>query len=383
MKYDIAIIGGGMVGAALAVALQDTPYKILLIDAATPHLNTQDPRLIGLNHQSCEFLKEIHIFDALKNFTTPIKQIHISHRKHFGTAKVNADELGLSELGVVAPAKYINQAIYQTLESNKIKLLQAAKLCGLTQHETYIQLDIKTGENTESFECTLVIGADGTHSTVRKLLQIPVTTHDYHESAIVTTTTLTRHHHNIAYERFLQSGAIAMLPLNDQQCATIWTDTQEKITALMQQDDELFLQNLQTEFGYRLGRLTHIDKRHVFPLQMILSKQQAKKNIILIGNAAHTLYPIASQGLNLALHEVAALSELIRQSETLQPFNHLAYLNAVEKQQTTSLRLSHHLSWIFTSKFPLLSCLRKFSLLGFDILLPLKKEFARRAIRMH
>lgn len=383
MQYDIIIIGGGMVGASLACALHDTDLRIALIDAAP--LNTQDdPRLIALNYHSYRFFEELRIWTNLAPHAAAIQQVHVSDRGRFGKVRIHAKEMGLPTLGYVVPAKHINAALNETISQQKnLTILRPAKLTSLSQTSQAASLTISTQNGENTLVGTLIIGADGTHSTVRELLGITTEVVDYQQSAIVTITDLQRPHQNIAYERFHPQGAIAMLPLAGQQCATIWSDKTTTTQQLMQLDDAAFLQRLQQDFGYRLGKLTHVAKRHIYPLQMLQSDQQIKQHVILIGNALHTLNPIAAQGLNLALTETAMLAKtIIAQAKTLATPDWQHYLAWQQQQQTNSAKLSHRLPRLFAEHSTLVNIARQIGMVGLDICPPLKRRFAWRALHL-
>jgi 2-octaprenyl-6-methoxyphenol hydroxylase len=293
MKFDIIIIGGGMVGAAMACALRTHEFKVAMIDS-TPLTPSDDHRLIALNYSSVSLLKNLNIWPSLVSHACAIDEVHVSHRNHFGTTRLIASELKLTALGYVVPAKYINSALYENL--NQTTMIRPATLKTLTQDTESATITVETPQGMKQLTAKIIIGADGTHSTVRKLLNIDTKTTDYQQCALVTTTDLNRSHHHIAYERFIENGgAIAMLPLAEKQAATIWTDSTENIAKLLRLTDSEFLQQLQKQFGYRLGKLKNIGKRYQYPLQMIQTKENVKQRIILIGNTAHTLHPIAAQ----------------------------------------------------------------------------------------
>lgn len=379
--YDLIIIGGGMVGAGLAAALQDTHLKIALIDA-TPLHGHDDPRLIALNYGSHCFFKNLNVWPSMALHATAIEQIHVSEQGRFGVTRLTAAEVQLDALGYVVPAKYINAALNDSLaDTQHVDILRPALLKQITQETDYATVTIQTAAGEQTLASNIVIGADGSHSTVRKLLDLPTETVDYHQSALVTIIQLNRHHDHLAYERFHSSGAIAMLPLVGNQCATIWTDTHEKIDELSQQSPEEFLQILQTEFGYRLGRLTNVGKRFVFPLQLIRARQTKQQHVLLVGNAAHTLHPIAAQGLNLALHDVACLAQKIsKQVKTHQPLRLQDLDIEISAQQQHSLTLSHRLTWLFSTDFFMVNLARQLGMIGLDIFPSAKVKFIEQAI---
>ena len=281
----------------------------------------------------------------------------------------------MDALGYVVPAKYINAAL---TVGNTIDIFRPAELKKLSQNTTHATLIIETESGAKTIEGKIIVGADGSHSSVRELTDIPTEVVDYQQSAIVTITELQRHHQHIAYERFHSTGAIAMLPLDGERSATIWTDSNENITHLMQNNDEAFLQILQKQFGYRLGRLQKINQRYVFPLQMLHAQQHVKQHVILIGNALHTLHPIAAQGLNLALYEIAQLTAYFKQQnpETIS----LKNLPAFSWQQKLNSRLSHRLAWLFSTDLFIINFGRQLGMIGLDLLPSIKRNFIRRAI---
>jgi 2-octaprenyl-6-methoxyphenol hydroxylase len=200
---------------------------------------------------------------------------------------------------------------------------------------------------------------------------------DYEQRAIVTVTELQRDHKGIAYERFLANGAIAMLPLSGQRSATIWTAENQRVTELLALTDTEFTSALQTEFGYRLGRLRCVTKRQCYPLQRLRAHETQRGRVLLIGNAAHTVHPIAAQGLNLAIYEVAAIADYFEQHHSLQHFSMAALPLAFSQQ------LSHRLSGLFAAEWMGLSALRQMGMVGLDACLTAKRYFIERAIGKH
>jgi len=377
VKFNIIIIGGGMVGGALALALSRGPWQIALMDATEE--KAEDARLIALNDGSCCLFKNIGLWPALAPFATPIQQIHVSHRGRFGITRIHAQELGFDALGHVVPARYINNAIFNALRNrDNVKIMCPATLTALSQDSETATLTVNTTTGEQLYTADVVIGADGSHSTVRELLGISTQKIDYQQSALVTVTDLARDHKNIAYERFQENGAIAMLPLTDSRVATIWSASNALITQLMQLDNKEFLHQLQQQFGYRLGRMLQTGKRATYPLHMQQAQQQRKQHVLLIGNAAHTLHPIAAQGLNIALYEVAVLTEYLQAQSSLK--NCLQELSLDFLQQNFSRRLSHGLTELFSKNLKPVNMVRQAGMIGFDQCTPLKKKFASHAM---
>lgn len=365
MKYDMVIVGGGMVGATLAVALQ-AQHRVLLIDASPE--NKQDHRLIALSHPSVCLLKKLNTWGNLENVATPIHEVHVSKRRNLGITRISKDVLELDALGYVVPAKYINTALHDAI---KVDIIRPGILKKFHQDADQVYFSVETDGELKDFTANYMVAADGSHSFVREDLHISTEKLDYEQSAIVTTTKLQRSHHNIAYERFLDEGAIAMLPLEDDKVATIWTVPNHLVNELLALDDETFLQRLQKNFGYRLGRLKEVSKRYSYPLHFIKANENQKDRIILIGNALHTMQPIAAQGLNIALHEITILMDYFS-----KPIS--GRINFSKSDIPT--KLSHHLSSIFSTDFFCWNVVRQTSMMAFDLFPSLKKYFLQRVM---
>lgn len=373
MKYDIAIVGGGMVGAAFAAALHNTSLRIALIDAAPSHAN--DHRLIALNAASCDFFNDLKLWPALLPHAAAIQEVHVSTRGHFGTTRLMAKEMDVPQLGFVVPASEINNALYARLDTlNNVDILRGATLTTLLQTASLVELTLQTESGQEPIEASIVVGADGTFSTVRELLHIPAETIDYQQKALVTITELQRSHRHIAYERFLKKGAIAMLPLTGERAATIWSGDEKEIDELLKLSDADFLNALQKQFGYRLGKLIKTHARFSYPLKFIKAKEHMKERVILIGNAAHTVHPIAAQGLNLALYEVDVLTKHFCQQLSLE--NLPDYFT----QQTLSMHLSHRLTQLFSLDFFVVNAARQLGMISLDLCTFAKKRFGKRLL---
>ncbi len=228
-------------------------------------------------------------------------------------------------------------------------------------------------------QANMVIGADGAESTVREQLQIPVERYDYQQSAIVTRTKLKRSHHHIAYERFTAQGTIAMLPLVDNECATIWTADNVVINKLMSMSSDVFLQELQKEFGYRLGQLQSISERFTYPLQMIYAEKSVSGCAMLLGNAAHTLHPVAAQGFNLALYDVAVLVEKIqeklRNNENFLAKDLQLVSDNIQSRQASIIKTSHRLTRLFSSSGTTLGFILPLGMSSLNVITPIKKRF--------
>jgi len=381
--YDLIIVGGGLVGTGLAVALRDAGMRIALIDARTP--SHDDPRLFGLNIGSCNFLKNLGVWEDLSQHAFAIHEVHVSSKGHFGSVRLTNDDIHLPSLGYVIPAKWLELTLNAKLQSQThCTLYQPATVLSLDLQPNKSVLTVKQDQAEISLSAPIVIGADGTSSTIREQCHINADIHDYQQTAIVTKLTLKRPHLHTAHERFVTQGAIALLPLNHEECACIWSAATTHADELMSLSEANYVHALQTHFGTRAGKFIRITKRHQFPLRMVKAETAVKDGVYLLGNAAHTFHPIAAQGFNLAMYEVAVLVEaILKKRELHEPFTSKDLLTVYEqtqKQQSVSLRISHGLSdGLFGSTF-FQGIALPIGLTGLNILTPIKKHFLNRML---
>lgn len=399
MQYDIVICGGGLVGRSLACALAiQYPLQIAVIEAKPPQMifsdqtakNIQqsdfDMRSFALSYGNALFLEEIGIWKYLSTHVTPIKTIHVSDKGHIGVTCLSAKELRVPALGYIAPAPYLNFALQQALiQHSNIHLLCPATALNIETVSDKV-LFTYTQQGKEQKICTkLVVAADGTHSLIRQMLNIEVSRYDYQQVAIVVNIELSRSHHYIAYERFTETGPLAFLPLTENRCGIVWTVKPEQAERILALSDTAFLTELQQTFGYRLGRLQKVGQRFTYPLHLLHAKQLVKSRVVLVGNAAHTLHPIAGQGFNLGLRDVAALTNILEYALAQhQDIGAEEILNRYAKQQgqdhKTYIRFTDGLVKIFANTTWPLTVARNFGLESLNIVPAFKKALVTRAM---
>ena len=317
--YDIVILGGGMVGASMALALSGLPIKCAVLEAYPVQKGSQpsfDERNTALSHGSHNIFSTLGVWDSIKSHVTEIKDIHVSEQGQFGFSRINYQEQGVPSLGYVISNRVLGQALYSELEQSKtIELYCPAKLESLDFSSDMPTLSVLQNGNLHSMTCQLLIAADGVNSKVREQLGIATREMLYGQTAIVTNIETQKFHEHVAYERFTPSGPMAVLPIssdkNDKRCGLVWTVKDEQVEAVINLSDDNFLAKLSEVFGSRLGRLEKAGQRYSYPLKMLEAKEQAKKRCVILGNSAHFLHPVAGQGFNLSLRDVACLAELI------------------------------------------------------------------------
>ncbi len=308
--YDVIIVGGGMVGASLALALKQSDLKIALIEAFSVKLDQQpsyDDRGIALSYGSQRIFETMGLWSKLAPYSTTISDIHISDRGHFGATRLSAKQEGVPALGQVILARAMGQVFNQAmLEQENLDLICPANVTELEQTEQHVIISLNDGQQLSA---NLIVAADGANSTIRRLLNLAVTENDYQQVAITANISTERPHLGKAFERFAETGPVALLPMSDNRSSLIWTVNTGEETELLELSDQDFLNRLQVHFGYRLGKLTQVGQRGSFPLKMTQTQQPVQQRIVFIGNAAHNLHPIAGQGFNLGLRDVAVLAD--------------------------------------------------------------------------
>jgi len=311
--YDVAIVGGGLVGASLALALADTRLRVVLIEAVAPESAAQpsfDERTTALGNGSRRIFESLGIWPDVAAEAGPIETIHISDAGRFGFARLRAAEQGIDAFGYVVPNRVLGAALWRQLRKTAVHLEVPACPREVMLNDDVARLMLDSGA---PLTASLVIAADGAESRVRAAAAIDATVKDYAQMALVTTLQTSEPHRRIAYERFTRSGPIALLPLASGRFGAIWTLPPPQAAAMMSADEPLFLRELQHVFGWRAGRLEAVGRRSVYPLRLTQASAMRAARSVLIGNAAQTLHPVAGQGFNLGLRDAAMLAEVLVQ----------------------------------------------------------------------
>lgn len=338
-NFDIIICGGGHVGASLALALAQQNIRVALIDDANK--THHDNRVFALSTASQQCLESIHVWSLLQSHITPIEHIHISNKGSFGAARLHAKDFQQNHLGVMVPAVALQQALNTALENSSVTIFSPARLENFVVHDD--RVDVFLSQHT--ITAHWLIGADGIHSFVRKHSSIGMTTKDYQQKALVCFIDLEHSHQFTAYERFVGESAIALLPHTPWQSVLIWSGENAMMDSLISLDEKNFLTELQQAFGYRLGKLMGASPRISYPLVHTQADNIHAKRLLLMGNAAQTLHPIAAQGFNLVLRHIVALTRLLqeRHHDNFDQTILDDYVAHQEKDTLRTLRFTDHL----------------------------------------
>lgn len=377
VDIDVAIVGGGLVGASVAIGLADSPLSVALVEPAPPRDAPLrwDERCIAINHASCCILESFGVWPALAKTAAPIRSTHISERGRFGVARFTAADAGLDALGYNVPVARLGTLLWQQVQRSRCALYAPRRLRDFRYAGEHAELML---DDDRRIRARLVVAADGIHSPLREHLGIGAQRRDYAQSAIVTAVRTARPHRGCAYERFTPDGPIALLPKpwaqDDCACSLVWTTPTAQVDARMRCDEAQFLAFAQDAFGERLGRFTELGARQAWPLQRVVSARLHAARVVLVGNAAQSLHPVAAQGFNLGLRDAAVLAETLTESPS-DPGD-VALLEHYEEQRGSDrLRMAEFTDGIvrlFSNRVPGLRSLRHLGLLALDLAPPLR-----------
>jgi 2-octaprenyl-6-methoxyphenol hydroxylase len=353
-SFDIVIVGGGLVGMSLAVALAKSPCTVLLLEqnqAAPLHANVLDLRTTGLTRSSEQMFKQAGIWQKISTAATSIERLDISEQGNFGGARIDANQHGLSPIGYMVPNHHLIETLSeQVAQLTNIKILSPASLDSAEANSSGYQIKVNHDGKEVTFTTTFLVGSDGGNSKVRSILAIDAEHKSYQQTAIITNVRTQKAHRNVAYERFTQHGPLAVLPIQDDHCALIWTQPEKNTELYLQMDDQEFLQSLQKAFGYRLGKFLEVGKRSAYPLSLTTSNKLTGPHAVLIGNAAQTVHPVAAQGFNLGLRDVHTLVQMLTNID-FNPKLFKAMLNEYEQKRAPDrehvIKLTDRLTRIF------------------------------------
>ncbi|MFT7386809.1 MAG: 2-polyprenyl-6-methoxyphenol 4-hydroxylase [Candidatus Endobugula sp.] len=420
----IIIVGGGMVGLSLALMLADrlsdtinisliekcafsgvstVSKKNVLGNIQLPNLTYQpsfDARSTAISAGSAELLQSIDCWQLLVPLVESIASIHISDRGHYASTQLNATEQKIDALGYVVENRTLGHVLLQQLHQTRVNIIAPATVdkCRFTQHNVEIDLADNNREqatkSSQKLSADLLIIADGADSPLCQAIGIDTKITAYKQSAIIANVAVDKPHKGMAYERFTDQGPLALLPLADceqqHRAALVWTRNSIDAEHLMSASDEQFLSELQQTMGYRASKITHVGERVSYPLALVQSEEQVRSRVVVMGNAAHFLHPVAGQGFNLSLRDCVSLADTLADSlidnargnisvskkigalSTLQQ-----YLASRESDQQRTIALTDTMVNTFSSNALSRSIFRQCGLLSLNAMPVAKKILAR------
>ena len=395
IDFDLLIVGGGMVGASLACALGNSPLKIGVLEA-TPFESASQPsfdtRTLALAYGTRRIFESLDLWPAIaEGGVTPIRRIHVSDRGHIGSSHLDSQSEGVDALGYVAETRLLGRVLHDRMRSfDNVQFLCPAQVTQVNLETTRASVEITQDAGRRRLSARLLVAADGGNSCIRQLLGIKTFRMGYDQHAVIANVAMDRLHQGVAYERFTASGPMALLPSRDPDgtenvYALVWTVKSAERDEVLRLDDAAFLAQLQQRIGERAGRFVKVGERAVYPLGWMQSREHVRQRLAIIGNAAHTLHPVAGQGFNLGLRDVAVLAQVVLDGVKCgQDPGELALLREYAKwrrrDQLETALFTDGLVRTFSTAFPPLALARNIGLTLIDILPPVKHALARHAM---
>ena len=378
-EHDLVIVGGGPIGAALAIALSGG-YDVLLLEARPDLSTASDRRTLAMSYGSRLILARLGTWNRVEP-ATPIHSIHISQRGGFGRALLASEDAGLPALGYVVGYARLQKALGEALASSRAILAAGASVDDLDFSADRVAIRFRRGDQEHSVRARLLVIADG-GASLGKRAGATIRVRDYRQDAIVASVATSRPHGQRAFERFTADGPVALLPFEDRY-ALVWTAAPEAAARFTEMNDESFLERLQTHFGDRAGRFLSVAARARFPLALRYAANPVLPRSVLLGNAAQALHPIAGQGFNLGLRDAWELADLLLHRDDRDPGSAAClagYRSARRLDRLGGIAVTDSLVRIFSNDFAPLRAARGAGLMLLDIAPPVKRAFMQRMI---
>ncbi len=386
--YDIIIVGAGMVGASFACALADSTLKIAIIDAYQSDFNWQegshDIRVSALTHASQHIFEDLGVWSSMQtDGIAAYHKMHVWDATGQGQIHFDSVDVGQANLGHIVENRVIQKALQTKLSDfDNIDRLIPVQLQSLQVNDEGVEVMTQEGQ---VLSAKLIIGADGAHSWVRKQADIALHTWAYHQVAVVCTVKTSESHQDTCWQQFMPEGPLAFLPLFDGQSSIVWSTTEEKSQALLNMDKLAFNQELQMIFGSTLGRIELSSERAAFPLRLRHAKHYVQDHLALIGDAAHTVHPLAGQGVNLGLLDAVVLAEeILKAHNKHRAIGSLSTLRPYERRRKgdnmAMLAAMDGFKHLFSNNIAPLKLLRNLALNSVDQIKPLKNMMIKRAM---
>jgi len=317
MDFEVVVIGAGVAGSSLALSLAKEGVAVCLIDKGTPEIkeDISGGRTAALNLASQNILEKLGVKRGIQNYLTPFKNIYVWDSEGTSSLEFSSDEIGQPKLGDVVTNNAILSSIFLLLPNHKnLRFLSGDRLKTLDPQEESIKVCTEGGEN---ISCKLVVGADGGLSSVRELSSINIRTWSYDQKALIANLKAEKSHNNTAYQVFTKNGPIALLPMqkdNEESLSLVWSADIDYAERLLDLDIPSFLNELERKTESVLGKLSMDGEISSYPLHQLHAKDYYAQRVVLIGDAAHSMHPLAGQGLNLGLGDVEELASRILRS---------------------------------------------------------------------
>ncbi len=401
-SVDVFVTGGGPVGLMLAIGLAQQGRKVTLVERHAPVAESSDlsevktsfdGRVLALSKGSQIFLDKIGVWSDLFPFVTAIEHIHVSQKGYLGLTTLHADEVGVDALGYSVQSSDLGSVLWDLArKETNIQILCPAELAQFNVQPDHVEievgmLDSESDLETDSvavqrFNAQLIVGADGTQSKVRSILDLPLEEKTYHAYGVLAQIETELHPQGWAYERFTKEGPVALLPMQNHFHKAVLVCPEDKVDAIMAMDDELYLQTFAEKMGERLGRFTQVSERIAYPLKETYAPQMTSNRAVLMGNASHTQHPVAAQGLNLGIRDIEVFLQYSDGKDDLGDALLLQqYAAQREPDHEKVMGLTDTLIQVFQHSSPVIGHMRGLGMMAMQAMPSLKKRFSKFAMK--
>jgi len=378
-QFDAILVGGGIVGVAMALMLASHQKKVLLLEKLPPMEHVPDnysAKTLALSYSSLHILTSLGVNLP---YHCDIQDVIVTMQGRFGSSALSAKKQSALRLGAVVGAHALQKTLLQHLGAASVTLEHNVSSLAFCVSPDCWEVRYQTPQGSvQTATCQLLIAADGVASAFKAQQQISSQQYDYGHFALITNLQIKAYKACTAYERFLENGAIALLPWQDNLATCVWTTTEQEAKALMQLDDQAFIQQCQKVLSRRIGTIVALSKRQCVPLKMHIAKQQIGHRFVLMGNAAHTLHPIAAQGLNLSLRDIWQFKKLLNQQpneyDIGDPYLLEQYQRLQASDQKRMIFATDKIAKYMSSAL-LLPGIRSLGLSLFELCTPIKNRF--------
>lgn len=391
MRYDVAIVGGGLVGASLACALAPMGLRVALLESVSFNAVSQpsyDDRTLALSASSCRILQGLGIWPAIADNATPIREIQVREFERPGRVVMEPAELDLDRFGHVVEARVFGAAVMEQIPRwSNLDFLCPAAVTSVSTDDDSAVVEYSADGRNHRIESVLLVGADGADSFVRESLGIETEKHDYRQTAVICNITPEQDHRGRAFECFTPSGPFAVMPHVGGRCGLIWCVPPQQAAGLMEMAETDFLREAHRRFGNHLGQFVKMGKRSSYPLRLVRALEDVRPRAVILGNAAHAIHPVGAQGFNLGLRDVAVLAELLHDEaskETNSDFGDSGllqrYSNWRAGDHRGTIAYSDGLARIFSNPSPIAAAARTAGLLAHAFIPRLRRQLAVKAM---
>ena len=394
-EFDLVIIGGGLVGASLAVAIEHSGLKALVVESE-PSTSSKQPsyseRTVALTEGSRRIFDQLGLWETIReNQAEPIKDIHVSNRGRFGITHLSHKDVGTTALGYVVPTRVIGQVLWDRMQNaDWLEIACPATVTDLVLSDSHHVVEVSPHErhspcsdSRRAISAKLVVVADGGRSNLAAKCGFVTEENHYDQSAVLSFVSTDRDHHGRAYERFTIEGPLALLPSGNRRFAVVWTTLRSNLKSRLSLDDDQFASELQTAFGDRAGNFKQPSERKSYPLHRNCLTKPASRRTLFVGNAAHTVHPVAGQGFNLGLRDVATLAEMLLDRTISDIGSETLLCRYAARRVSDTKRVSyftHGLIQLFSNENHALALFRNLALGTVELLPPMKRFLLKRTM---